>query len=83
VDQAFRSSLVALKNGQVLSGLVLSDEGERLVLADSEGKQVVVPKSDIEERTISKLSPMPANVADTIPEQDFYHLLSYLFAQPR
>ncbi|MBI3468788.1 MAG: c-type cytochrome [Planctomycetes bacterium] len=82
VDQAFRSSVIALKNGQVLTGLVLADEAERLVLADSEGKQVIVPKGDIEEWTRCKLSPMPANVADLVPEEDFYHLLSYLLAQP-
>jgi putative heme-binding domain-containing protein len=83
VDQAFRASLIALRNGQVLNGLVLSDETERLVLADSAGKELVVAKDDIDERTLSKLSPMPANVSEVMSERDFYDLIEYLLAQSK
>ena len=81
VDQAFRSSTLALKNGQIVNGLVLREEGEVVVLADAQGKEVRIPKHTIEERTVSSLSPMPANLVDQIPETDFYHLLAYLLAQ--
>ncbi len=81
VDQAFRSTTLALKNGQFLTGLVLREEGEIVVLADNQGKEVRVAKNTIEERSTSQLSPMPANLADQIPEEDFYHLLAYLLAQ--
>jgi putative heme-binding domain-containing protein len=80
VDQAFRSSIVALKNGQVLTGLVLNSDGEVLVLADAQGKEVRVPKSDIEDRTTSKLSPMPANVSELIPVTEFYDLVAYMLS---
>ncbi len=52
-----------------------------LVLADHQGKEVRVPKASVEERTVSQLSPMPANVVDQVSEADFYHLLAYLLAQ--
>jgi putative heme-binding domain-containing protein len=81
VDQAFRATALAIKNGQVLSGLVLREEGEVVVLADAQGKEVRIPKKDIEERTVSQLSPMPGNLAEQIPEADFYNLLGYLLAQ--
>lgn len=81
VDQAFRSTTLALKNGQVVSGLLLREEGEVLVLADSQGKEVRVPKDNVEERSLSAVSPMPADLADQIAEEDFYHLLAYLLAQ--
>ena len=81
VDQAFRSTTLALKNGQIVSGLVLREEGEVVVLADVQGKEVRVSKNTIEERSVSQLSPMPANLADQIPESDFNHLLAYLLAQ--
>jgi putative heme-binding domain-containing protein len=81
VDQAFRSTTLALKSGQIISGLVLREEGEVLVLADAQGKEVRVPRSMIEERTASPLSPMPANLVDQIPEADFYDLLAYLLSQ--
>jgi putative heme-binding domain-containing protein len=81
VDQAFRATTLALKNGQVVTGLVLREEGEVVVLADAQGKEARIPKSTIAERAVSQLSPMPANLIDQIPEPDFYHLLAYLLAQ--
>jgi putative heme-binding domain-containing protein len=81
VDQAFRATTLGLKNGQTVTGLVLKEEGEVLVLADAQGKEVRVPKNTIEERSVSQLSPMPANLADQIGEADFYNLLSYLLTQ--
>jgi putative heme-binding domain-containing protein len=81
VDQAFRLTTLNLKNGRIVSGLVLREEGEVLVLADSQGKEVRVDKKSIEERTVSQLSPMPANLVEQIPEPDFYNLLAFLLLQ--
>jgi putative heme-binding domain-containing protein len=81
VDQAFRSTSLNLKNGQIVSGLVLREEGEILVLADSQGKEIRIDKKDIEEKIVSQLSPMPANLVEQIPEADFYNLLAFLLLQ--
>ena len=81
VDQAFRVTSLTLEKGQVVQGLYLRDEGALLVLADSQGKLVRVKKADVAERSTSPLSPMPANVAEQVPEADFYHLMAYLLGQ--
>jgi len=81
VDQAFRATIFALKSGQSVTGLVLREEGEIYVLADAQGKEVRVPKNTVEERSVSQLSPMPANLVDQITEMDFYHLMAYLLQQ--
>jgi putative heme-binding domain-containing protein len=81
VDQAFRTTSLSLKDGRVISGLLLREEGQVLVLADAQGKDVRVPKADVEERMVSQLSPMPANWSEQIPEVDFPSLLAYLLAQ--
>jgi putative heme-binding domain-containing protein len=81
VDQAFRATVIGLTNGQVFTGLVLREEGQVVVLADSQGKEVRIPRSTIEQRTVSPLSPMPANLVDQISEADFYDLLAYLLKQ--
>ena len=78
VDQAFRQTTLTLKNGQVLSGLLLKEEGEVLVLADSQGKEVRVSKDAVEERSSSQVSPMPGNFAEQISQDDFNNLLAYL-----
>ena len=80
VDQTFRVTNLALKNGQIVAGLLLREEGEVLILADSQGKEVRVPKSSVEERSTSPLSPMPANLVDQIAEDDFYRLMAYLLS---
>jgi putative heme-binding domain-containing protein len=81
VDQAFRLTTLGLKNGQIVSGLLLREEGKVLVLADNQGKEVRVAIADVDDRTLSQLSPMPANLVDQIPSADFNHLLSFLLAQ--
>jgi hypothetical protein len=40
-----------------------------------------VPLDEIDERQVNGLSPMPANVADTVTEEDFGHLLAFLLSQ--
>ena len=81
VDQAFRLTTLQLKKGQVVSGLLLREEGALLVLADGQGKEVRIAKDAVEERSTSQQSPMPANFADQISESDFYNLLAYLLGQ--
>jgi putative heme-binding domain-containing protein len=81
VDQAFRTTQVITADGRNLTGLALREEGNILVLADAQGKEVRVPLDEIEERVVSQLSVMPSNVADLVSEADFVHLLGYLLEQ--
>ncbi|MDZ4781159.1 MAG: PVC-type heme-binding CxxCH protein [Planctomycetia bacterium] len=81
VDQAFRATIINTTAGQPLTGLVLREEGQVLIFVDSQGKEQRIDVEDIEERAQVGLSPMPANVAELIPETEFYHLLAYLLSQ--
>lgn len=78
VDQAFRSSIIVLNDGRTIVGNVLREEGQIIVLADQEGKEVRVSKADIDEQQPSRLSLMPSNVTEQIVDTDFRDLLSYL-----
>jgi putative heme-binding domain-containing protein len=81
VDQAFRTNLIETDAGRILAGFGVREEGQTLVLFDNAGQQVRVPLAEITERSVSALSPMPANVSEVISEQDFYQLLSFLLSQ--
>jgi putative heme-binding domain-containing protein len=81
VDQAFRARIVTTKDERTVTGLMLRVEGEVVVLADAEGKEVRIPTKEIDSNRETMLSPMPANFGDTIPEADFNHLLAYLLEQ--
>jgi putative heme-binding domain-containing protein len=78
VDAAFRARVLTLADGRSLTGLMQRVDGEVLVFADTEGKEVRIPLKDIEKNRETTLSPMPANFGETIPEADFRHLMGYL-----
>lgn len=81
VDQAFRATVLALEDGRVLNGLVLREEGETIVFADSDGKENRIAKGEVEERKPSPLSPMPAKFGEQIPPEDLARLIRFLLEQ--
>ena len=81
VDVNFRTHIIVLKDGDVISGLFRREEGELLVLADSTGKEITVPKNEIESRRESETSLMPANFGDIIPEKEFHDLMAFLLSK--
>jgi putative heme-binding domain-containing protein len=81
VDEAFRTTTVALADGRVISGLRLREEAADVVFADATGKEVRVSKGEIEETNTSRVSPMPANMLDQVGEGNLPHLLAYLLRQ--
>jgi putative heme-binding domain-containing protein len=81
VDAAFRASVVAKKDGIVVTGLKLREEGNTLVLGDNQGKEVRIPESEIDEVRLSNLSPMPSNFAEQLTEADLKALATYLLRQ--
>jgi putative heme-binding domain-containing protein len=81
VDQAFRSTTLELENGQFITGLLLREEGKVFVMANNEGKEVRVQGSQVVNRTVGQLSPMPANFAEQVSEKDFHNLMAFLLAQ--
>ncbi len=78
VDIAFQTSVIALNNGRVVNGLVRREEGNALILANYEGKEIAVLKTDIDEHSKSPASIMPANVGELISPGEFSDLLGYL-----
>ena len=80
VDQAFRQTTLSLKNGQLVNGLLLREEGVLLVLADQQGKEVRIAIDQVEERKISPVSPMPAGFVDQLTNDEFADLMAYLLS---
>jgi putative heme-binding domain-containing protein len=81
VDRAFRTSLLILKDGDVQTGLFRREEGAMIVLAESTGKEISVPKAEVRERRESETSLMPDNFSDLIPPDDFNNLLAFLLSK--
>jgi putative heme-binding domain-containing protein len=81
VDQTFRATTLVLNNGQLVTGLLVRQEGKVFVMADDKGKEVRVAGDNVSERLTAQLSPMPANLAEQIPAEEFHDLLGYLLEQ--
>jgi putative heme-binding domain-containing protein len=81
VDLAFRSTLLTMKDGDVMSGLFRREEGEMVVLAESTGKEISVPKKQIAERRESETSLMPENFGELLAPGDFNDLMAFLLSQ--
>ena len=78
VDEAFRTTVATLADGRVVSGLRVSDDGAELILVDGGGREVRVPRSEVEELAVVPLSPMPANMAEQVGEDALPDLIAFL-----
>jgi putative heme-binding domain-containing protein len=72
------TTVLAMKDGQVITGLPVEDTPERLVLKTAEGRRVAVRPGDVEERATSEVSLMPEGLAQTMTEEDLVDLLAFL-----
>ncbi len=81
ISENFRNYTLKLRDGKVLSGLYRRDEGQVIVFADASGQEFSVSKQDIVERKASKTTLMPSQFVNTISQDDFYALISFLLSE--
>lgn len=77
VDHAFHTTILDLKDGGQLTGL-LRVEGQVLIVVDSQAKEKRVSIDDVDKKRTSPLSPMPSDIAEKLKPKDFYDLIAYL-----
>jgi putative heme-binding domain-containing protein len=81
IDHAFRSVLITLDDGELVSGLPRREEGELLVLADASGREMEIPRQRIMARREAEISIMPENFDEILTQQELNDLLAFLLAQ--
>jgi putative heme-binding domain-containing protein len=74
----FRSVVVALADGRVVTGLPVEESSDRLVLKTAAGERVATPTGSIEERRTSDISLMPDGLAQTLTDRELVDLIAYL-----
>jgi putative heme-binding domain-containing protein len=72
----FRRTSIATDDGKILTGLVVSETVDRLELLEQDGTRRSLAQSDIAERSLQDISPMPAGIVKTPSELSA--LLAYL-----
>ncbi len=81
VDVAFRMTQILTLNGNILTGLLRREEGDRVVLADQTGQEFSLAIDEIEQRQHSTESLMPANFSETMTIQQIQDVMAYLLTQ--
>lgn len=74
----YRSFIVGLNDGRVLTGLPVEETSDRLVLKTADGQRISITPDEIEEKRLSDVSLMPDGLAQAMTDQDLVDLLAYL-----
>jgi putative heme-binding domain-containing protein len=78
IPAGYHATVIETKAGRVLTGIVKAESSTALTLVDAEAKQLTVPLDDIASRRVSKVSLMPAGLADGLTPAEFTDLIAYL-----
>src|SRR5262249_29699523 len=78
IPQGYHATILETKSGRVVTGIVKSESATAVTLQDGEGKLISVPRGDIARRDVSKVSLMPAGLADAMTPAEFTDLIAYL-----
>ncbi|MGE3805256.1 MAG: c-type cytochrome [Gemmataceae bacterium] len=76
----FKMSVLAMKDGRVLNGVVLRKTPQTVTL-QTQTEQVTVPAGDIEEITPTTASLMPEGLFKTLKEEQVRDLVAYLMSK--
>ncbi len=74
----FKSSILALADGRVLTGLIVEEAPDRIVIKLADGKRQVVRPGDVEDRKLSDVSLMPEGLAEALTDRELVNLATFL-----
>jgi quinoprotein glucose dehydrogenase len=77
ITKGFETVVVTLKSGKSVVGVLKSEDARELRLMTAEGKPVVVPKAEIDERDSGK-SAMPEDLIKHLSKAELRDLVEYL-----
>lgn len=78
IEPKFATWLIETVDGRTASGLLAEESAERLVLKDSRLVEQIVPVAEIETRSLSAVSLMPAGLLKDLTAQQAADLVQYL-----
>lgn len=78
IGASYQARTVITADGRVLTGLLAEDNEQRIVLKTQGGKQEIVPREDVDEIAISKLSLMPEGLERQLSAQQIADLFAFL-----
>ena len=78
IAPGYENVVLTLTNGDVVAGILNTDEGGELTLTSlADGKKITVKKADVKER-INAPSPMPPGLAEAMGKRSLRDVVEYL-----
>lgn len=74
----YRSYVLALTDGRIVTGLPVEETADRIVLKTAEGQRLEIDPADIDEKLISDVSLMPEGLAQQMTDEQIVDLLAFL-----
>ena len=78
IGTAYQATTVATADGRVLTGLLVEDSPQRVVLKTQGGKLETVGRKDVEETKLSPLSLMPEDLEKQLQPKEIADLFSFI-----
>jgi putative heme-binding domain-containing protein len=80
LDDKYRPTVVTTGDGRTITGVLVDEDEHVLVLSPNvlAAETVRIAKTDIEERRLSAVSPMPVGLLSTLSEDEILDLLAYI-----
>jgi putative membrane-bound dehydrogenase-like protein len=78
VRKEYQSQTIALRDGRVLTGLVIDENDQSLTLVDSNRQKTVIPRDAVEAARLSDVSLMPEGMLDKLTEPQIRDLFRYV-----
>ncbi len=80
ISKAFVTYTIKLKNGNIQTGLFRRVEGNLVVFANAAGGEFTIPSNQIQEQNPNPYTLMPDHFGETLSQEDFNALLTYLLS---
>ncbi len=80
VSEQYQNTIITKKDGDDVTGRILEENDRRVIMMTDPLTQakVEIPKSEIQKRQPSKISPMPEGLVNTLTKEQILDLIAYL-----
>jgi putative membrane-bound dehydrogenase-like protein len=81
--QGFVTNLIVTDDGKQVTGFVVQEAADKIVLRNADGKEIVIPTAEIEERHKLTTSVMPEGLVKKLTVEEFASLIDYIESLPK
>ena len=78
VDPQFTECVVVTTDGRLFNGLMIAESSESITLRQPEGREQIIPRSDIDELKTSSKSLMPEGIERDVTVEQMADVLEFL-----